>query len=230
MDQQPQFQCTPQANTLKTVSSPYSLVCTTTHCLFLLDLITLIVEDNEHEKPSSADIKRIVEAVNFCTWLILWHFNVLWTAQRAKGRNEGIHIQVLMSYDGTAWDLCIYDQEDAANCWFIGVDTNLTLTWLWFDTESTITWRSDEKYVTNTSQLHDLSMTRTRLLHCCLTFVWLQKDYKVVTTWLVVNLQMRVTRLSKDYHMTLSFIYLASEKETTQLDTTWWSQLEVKIL
>ncbi|KIJ93437.1 hypothetical protein K443DRAFT_12879 [Laccaria amethystina LaAM-08-1] len=70
------------------VSSPSSLVCATNQVLFSLDLITLIVKDSEHEKPSSADIKRIVEAV----------------AQRAKGSDEGIHIQNLMSeaYEGAA--------------------------------------------------------------------------------------------------------------------------------
>ena len=41
------------------VSSPYSLVCATTHCLFSLDLITLIVEDSKHKKPLSADIRLL---------------------------------------------------------------------------------------------------------------------------------------------------------------------------
>jgi len=42
-----------------------------TYCLFSLDLITIIVEDSVHEKPSSADVKRIVEAVGFVTCVIL---------------------------------------------------------------------------------------------------------------------------------------------------------------
>jgi hypothetical protein len=61
----------PLANVPKMVSSPSSLVCATNQVLFSLDLITLIVKDSEHEKPSSADIKRIVEAVGLNTWVIL---------------------------------------------------------------------------------------------------------------------------------------------------------------
>ena len=52
-------------------SNVYSLICATTHCLFSLDLIALIVEDSEHETPSSADIKQIVKAVGFSTCVIL---------------------------------------------------------------------------------------------------------------------------------------------------------------
>jgi len=61
----------PLANVPKTVSSPSSLVCATNQILFSLDLITLIVEDSEHKKPSSADIKCIVKAVGLNSWVIL---------------------------------------------------------------------------------------------------------------------------------------------------------------
>jgi len=61
----------PLANIPKTVSSPSSLVCATNQFLFSLDLITLIVEDSEHEKPLSVDIKHIVEMVGLNSWVIL---------------------------------------------------------------------------------------------------------------------------------------------------------------
>jgi len=61
----------PLANAQKMVSSPCSFVCATTYYLFSLDLITLIVEDSVHEKPSSADVKQIVEVVGFSTCVIL---------------------------------------------------------------------------------------------------------------------------------------------------------------
>jgi len=72
-------------------------------------------------------------------------------------------------------------------------------------------------------------MTKSSEFYKILTSTWLHQIVSscVVSfpaTWLVINLQVTVSRLSKDYQMTVSYIYLASGKETTQLE------VEVKFL